>query len=92
MSGVREPTDEVTENRIGTYHTIIGINPSATTLEAEAKRLADAPGQTTEKRVVRTFTYIQRRQTLRHGQEWKDAENAVLQLLGRVRKHQEDER
>lgn len=92
MSGVRQPSDDVIENRIGRYHTIAGVNPSASTLVAEAKRLASSPSETNERVVQRTFTFVQRRQTLRHGEEWKRAENAVLGLLSEVRKHQEGER
>jgi len=92
MSGVREPSPELVQRRIGQYHTIAGINPSASTLEAEARRLADSPEEITEHAVQRTFTFVRRRQQLRHGQEWKDAENAVLQLLAEVRKHKEGER
>jgi len=91
MSGVRDPSDDLVERRIGQYHTIAGVNPSASTLEAEANRLAIKPDETNERAVQRTFTYVQKRQTLRHGQEWKDAEEAVLGLLSEVRKHQEGE-
>jgi hypothetical protein len=92
MSGVRQPTPEIVERRIGRYHTIAGVNPIATALKAEAERLAVKPDETNEKAVQRTFTYVQQRQNLRHGQEWKDAEQAVLGLLSEVRKHQEGER
>lgn len=92
MSGVRQPTDDLVERRIGRYHTIAGINPSATALKAEAKRLAIKPDETNERAVQRTFTYVQKRQSLRHGQAWKDAEQAVLGLLSEVRKHKEGER
>ncbi len=51
----------------------------------------DAPGAVEERTVQQTFNYVLKRQTKRHQQEWKDAEQAVLGLLSEVRKHQEGE-
>jgi hypothetical protein len=73
------------------YATIIGVNPSAQELIDEARHLHDAPGAVDERTVKQTFNYVLKRQTRRHQQEWKDAEQAVLGLLSEVRKHQEGE-
>lgn len=90
MSGVRQPTDDMIRRRIGQYHTVAGVNPTAEELIAEAERLAIKPDETNELAVQRTFTYVQRFiSEFPHSTEWKDAREAVLGLLSEVRKHQE---
>ncbi len=92
MSGVREPSPELVQRRIGQYHTIAGINPICLNARGRSAKTCGFAGEITEHAVQRTFTFVRRRQQLRHGQEWKDAENVVLQLLAEVRKHKEGER
>jgi len=79
--------------RIGQYHTIAGINPTARQLERECERLAIKPDETNERAVQRTYTYVQRFiDEFPHSEEWKNARTAVLGLLSEVRKHQEADR
>jgi len=86
-SGGHDTVDAAIRDRMRNYVTICGTNPPAQELIREAKQLRDNLHEADVRLVKQTFNYVLKRQTKRHQQEWKDAENATLALLGDVRRY-----
>jgi len=85
QSGVRMPTHDEIEQRLGTWETFAGATPTATQLQQAAARILNGEDTTTEQVAMQTLRYIWRRQDLRHGEAWKAAEGDCERVLDAVR-------